>query len=441
MITDADILFEAGGRTAQQLGTIVRRTLPARQGGEDAAEVESRNDALGYSLTRSGLYMPSSALRSRLQWYDLDDDGVIESALLVVESSRENQALQSSNLADNGSPWAGNGDFTIASATSIISGQTAYRHTNGGTSTARVRSQTIGTCTGAEEVSFCVLEQDPANPAVTSAIDFGSDSNLVSRATLTWATGAVAVTDNEGTGTAFAVRLFSAGPNAGGEVYLFGIRAAGTSAEARTVELYPTGIDQNTKGVYVHHVQHEEDADVSPPSFTPIITAGATVTRAAETLYAPFYGPTSTMQVYCKFVELGGVYLPQARIMHLGSASGARLYIQTDGTVGNSRYQFIHHNGTTSVSDEAAVTPAYGDTVEVLGTLNADGSVLATVAINGTQTNGSVSGALTPATTWGANEWHIGNGGGSVSAHAGHYVQAATRGVGFTLDDFRARFP
>lgn len=435
MIPDADVIFEAGGRTIQRLGTIVRRTMTPRAGGEEASEAETRNDALGYSLTRSGLYMPTNVLRSRVHWYDVDGDGTIDTPLIIVESSRQNQALQSSNLADSAATWAGNTSFTITSKTSIVAGQTAFQHVNDGGG-SRSRSQDYGTLTGAEETVWAILENVDATVSAISLHDATAATD-VHLATLTWATGAMS-TDG-GSGATFAVKLMDKGPN-GGVVYLFGVRGTGTVSNTRRVALYPTGTTTNTATCIVHHVQGEDDANVSPPSFIPIVTAGAAVTRAAETLQVPFYGPMAGFQIYCKFKELGGVYLAQARIMHIGTTTGARVYIQTDGTVGNSRYQIFHHNGTTSVSDEAAVTPSYGDTVEVLGTINADGSVLATVAINGTTTNGSVSAALTPGSTWGANAWHIGNGGGSVSAHAGHVVQVATRGVGFTLDDYRLRF-
>lgn len=437
MIKPDDIFFYFGGQAAKQTGVPLWRQRPRYKGGEDLDDT-SIGPANSYGRQRTtGTYVlqaPGGANNSpRLEWWDLDGDDARETAVFIVEQARTNVALQSSNLADSSSPWAGNGDFTIASATSIIDGQTAYRHTNDGVSAARTRSDTVGTCTGSAESIWCILEQDTANEAVTSAVDFASDGNLVSRATLTWATGAVAVTDDEGAGTVHRVKLADVGPN-GGAVYLFGVTASGTAAEARTLELYPTGIDQNTKGVYVHHVQHEEAAF---GSLTPIPTAGSSVARSADDVELPWFGPMDTFQVYTKFIEYGGINTASAIVYSVGTTSNGRLILRTHSSGGE--YQAVLGNASTTTSTgTGGSTPTYGDEVEYLLTVNADGSIAGTQVINATADTTLTGSAITPASSWSAQTLYLGQ--DSANANVGGHGQIAliaTRGTSYTLAEYR----
>jgi len=431
MIKPDDIFLYLGGKALVQTGTPVWRTRPRYKGGEDLRETISI-DTDGYArgrISKAYVNYPGGA-EPRVDWWDLDADDVLETPAIVVESARTNVLTQSSNLADSGSPWLNNGNFTIASATSIITGQTAYSHQNDNGAADRARVQSVTTLTGSPESMWCIVEN---TDALVSAIGLwdASGAAFVAEVQLTWADGTLAVTDGTAPST-YVKKLADAGPN-GGAVYWFGFTATGTGSNNRSFYVYPSGITQNALTAIVHHVQHEE----SPyPSLTPVVTAGSSVARSKDALSVPWYGPMHTFQVYVKFIEYGAINDTAARVFHVGSTTGARLILQTHTSGGE--YQAVLTNATTSTfTGTGGSTPVHGDEVEYLFTVNANGSISGTQAINGTADSALTGAAITPAAAWSSQTMYLSDDNDVNPGGHGHIALIATRGTSYTLAEFR----
>lgn len=218
---------------------------------------------------------------------------------LLLEYARTNLALNSSAI-DSGATWTGAADFTIASAASVLAGQTAYKHTNRNLSGSKSRTQTIGVFSATGDTVYFIVEN--VNAATTSVGLYNSTTLAwVVLAQFTWETATLVV--NSGSGSVFVRKLSDAGPN-GGEVYLLGVSAVGTAGNTRRVYCYPSGTAQNGLAVILHHGQME--AGLYPSS--PISTSGASVTRSTDRLTYPLNltqlaAATDDLTLYARFAR------------------------------------------------------------------------------------------------------------------------------------------
>jgi hypothetical protein len=175
-----------------------------------------------------------------------------------------NLALQSANLADVGSPWAGNGSFAIEAATSVIPGQTAWKHT----STSGFRNQEIGVFTGAPETVVFLVENVDAE---TSRVGLFTGSVFEVFVRLTWATMAVA---DPVAGSDVGVVDLGTGPNGGALALIFATNS-GTVSVARHLYCYPRGTESGTLSAIPHYAALFEAATY-PPAY---LVNGSTVTE------------------------------------------------------------------------------------------------------------------------------------------------------------------
>src|SRR5690606_20419173 len=156
----------------------------------------------------------------RIEWLDLDGDGVREMPTVLLEPAATNLLLQSSNVGPDSSPWAGATEFSsITPAASIFSGQTAWRHTNGGLAGARSRRQMAGQFGSGPQTACVIVENVDAAETALSIRDNTAGAH-VCLGRLSWATGEASV--QLGTGVVRAEKLADAGPN-GGPVYLLAV--------------------------------------------------------------------------------------------------------------------------------------------------------------------------------------------------------------------------
>lgn len=108
------------------------------------------------------------------------------------------------------------------------------------------------------------------------------------------------------------------------------------------------------------------------------------------------------MWFYVKFVEGGTAVIAEGdgrRLFFLGTSTPG-YWVQNIGGI----YRSTHHNGSTQIGNGngTLTAPAFGDVVEILSTINADGSVNMRQSINGgAETSGTVSAANALATQWG----------------------------------------
>jgi len=132
-------------------------------------------------------------------------------------------------------------------------------------------------------------------------------------------------------------------------------------------------------GLYAWNFQHEADKSFSS---SPILTSGATSTRNADLLYAPFDFDTQTMSVYVKYIKAKVDTGTQA-LVHIGGAAAAadpRLVLYETGS---EQPGFSYDDGINSRAITDTTVLAIGDTVELLGVLYPDGTGKVTVSQNG----------------------------------------------------------
>lgn len=314
MIRPEDILFWGGGNVLARYGTLVRRTSPVA---EPPVTFSRASDA--WMTGRDGRLRKVASHRPRVEWLDLDGDGARETPALRLEPGRTNALADSSRFAAAGTAWGGANGFTIEAATSIIDGQTAYRHTNLGSATSLNRSQFTGSFTGAADTFWCLIENVDADVSEWGIYD-GTAKAFVVRGIFNWSTGAANVT--VGSGSVLADKLADVGPN-GGALYLLAVIGAGTSGNERWGFIYPTGIAQNTKTVILHHAQME--ASIRVPT-TPIVTDASARTRAADSLSCEWLHRPQAQTVYLRGVERGNATIASFSFALWGiSGGGARV--------------------------------------------------------------------------------------------------------------------
>jgi hypothetical protein len=140
-------------------------------------------------------------------------------------------------------------------------------------------------------------------------------------------------------------------------------------------------------------------------------------TRPLESLNFPHVYAPMAMWVYYKFVELGTQLNGQSdgpRTFAVGSPV-PQVWVES----ASGKYQINHHNGMIQVGpgSGALVATSYGQTVEHLAILNADGSCRLKQSINaGADQDSGVSAAAALATAWGAQKLYFNN---QVSGFAG----------------------
>lgn len=312
----------------------------------------------------------------RIEWYDLDGDGVRETPTMLLEPGATNVLLDSCNLPASGSAWGSTSNFTVSPAASIFQGQTAWRHQNLGLVDSARRSQFSGMFTDRPETASAIVENVNATETALNIRDYTAEVNLCI-GLLTWATGQARV--QQGAGTVIARKLANAGPN-GGPVYRLIVTATGTAGNAHSVLIYPSGTSQNTQTAIVHHVQYE----VGPIATSPIVTTTAAVTRSADALTFPWPHAPQAMTGYLRFVERGAVAMTSVfrALLQIGTDTTApRLFVGAFST--NTTYRLAFLTPTSSVASILPTAPPIGARVELLWRLYADGSVQIEQSIDG----------------------------------------------------------
>ncbi len=126
-------------------------------------------------------------------------------------------------------------------------------------------------------------------------------------------------------------------------------------------------------------------------------TASGTDERALESLSYTLNARPQAMSLYLRFIELGNAVADNVRVLQIGEGTNPQLRIDVSTTL----YGILHNNGNTTVNGELAASPSVGDICELVGQLNADGSVLLIQSINGAASSSTtVTAAATLASAW-----------------------------------------
>ena len=144
---------------------------------------------------------------------------------------------------------------------------------------------------------------------------------------------------------------------------------------------------------------------VSVSSYIP--TSGGTDARTAELLNFPFNARPQAMTFYLRFFELGTIATGGGYLFAVLSATdenpSLRLFVQ------GAAYRLQHVSAAgTAIAATMAAGPSVGDVTELVGQLNADGSILMIQSINGAAaTETSASSALTMGDAWAAPTLYV----------------------------------
>ncbi len=332
-------------------------------------------------------------------WHYLTDNGSTFRRVTLLERTASNIALGSCSWADS-TYWTNHAGFTIATATSIIDGQTAYKHTDAGG--GALRSQIIGVFVNAQTdcASFIVEDVDGAGTAQFSIYDNTAGAH-VHRVTYTYATHAVVTADGAGTSgvTNLANNRYRAWPTATGT-------GAGTGAAGndRRIIVYP--ISGAGKSVIIHHAQLV--AATSIPS-SAIVTVASSDNRAADSLTIALKDTTPKAATYlyegvvCDLPNHGTTVV----WLSMGNGGGATAAIRLYMPSGTARLYIAFHNGTSEVTGYwTTATLALGDYIAVRITQAADGAITAGLTIGTAAEDTTLDGAISTQalpTAWAAN--------------------------------------
>lgn len=382
----------------------------------------SRGGTDAYTLWQDGIFRLAGVDVIR-EADHLWDNGRFPTQRTLLEPACTNSALGSSDFSIT-TYWSASAGYTLAAATSCISGQAATKHTN--TSVANVlRAQNIGTfVNGQVDVLYAIVEGGTAPTTRVEIFDATAAANA-GTATYTWATDSIA-TSGSPTGSGRVV-LAATGPN-GGKLVLIWVSFTGTAAgtgaagNTRQAQIFVTGTAADTTFGYLHHGQFQAATDVP---MSPIVTVAAGVTRAADALDFPFTPTAATLattgiSIYESYIitEKDLAVTGELRIGSDSGGGGAQLRAYRDGSAPGFYCASFDGASNSSISGVVNPTVAIGDRIERLSTFTAGGAATITVSVNGGAATTSATGAAGGWTTFAAqrlymvNEWTAARKGG-----------------------------
>ena len=334
--------------------------------------------------------LPSGATftRSTTATY-VDTNGVVQTAganalrsghyiggvqTILLEGSRTNSVLWSRDLTN--AAWSGPAivaqnavglDGTANSATTVTDNDPA-------TAMSRVQSFTVPVDSNTHTVAYWIKKDTDQTrfPGIEANIGGGT---LVQRIiSLNTQTGTMANITVVGTSTA---RVVDAGLWWVVEITVTNnATALNTSLVARIYPALGTTLGGNsvtpTGSCVVGHVQVELN---SPFYSSPIFTTTAAVTRGADSLSFPIPFAPQAMTLYAK-----GVIASNGPFLEMGTAASGKSLLRLSSI---AQITYWQDAGTTSVNAVNGATTVAGDTDEVRGILNPNGSVQIGASVNG----------------------------------------------------------
>jgi hypothetical protein len=397
-----DVLLRVGGRTLHRLGVLA--AAGAGRGYVEIKETFTRADP-GTEIDRDGIIRLAAANVPRIEWWDLDGDGIKEPYYLHEGSSRTNA-------------WDRSEELDHANWTKI-----------GATITPNATTAPDNTVTADQCVESALNEAHGFNRATPTLTDNTKQSVFVhAKYTGTRAWFRIKTTPKSGAGGAasswFNVQTGALGTVAAGHTAQ--IRKLGTGgyrcaiewdalsgATAPVVEVYMATADatgnyagDGTSGMAFWGMQFEVD-QAFPSSY--IKTVAAAATRGADSLTVLCNFGQIAMSVFTRFGERGSAT----------SNSGAGPVLFGTGSVPFSRfdtfgtaYRFSNQQVAGAVASVTSAAPAIGQETKLLGVIFPDGSVKTSQSIaGGADTGGAQSGAQALTGLWSSQLLTVGGGG------------------------------
>jgi hypothetical protein len=205
-IQPSDLLVRVGGKSLLRYGTLTRRVAPIARGGEQLQETFTRS-TVGAFRDKTGVGRLAGVNKPRVQWYDLDGDGIYETPTLFSEGARTQLVTDPENF----------GAWTLGGTVARTAGQA---DPFGGTAAYLIDSNTpAATDAIFETVAFtgdgtkCIAGFVRAGTAAQSVFTVHDLTAGVHRhqVLITWTAGVPVLSDITGAGDRFAVAPWGSG--------------------------------------------------------------------------------------------------------------------------------------------------------------------------------------------------------------------------------------
>lgn len=397
------LLLFAGGACLERHGVLVRSTSIDEAGGYTVA----RSGATATGRDRNGYYVGYAANVPRAHWLDIDGSGVLVPTLLAEADADTNSVLYSTDT--EGAAWTGGTGWTKTTATSLFPGSTARSYENDGVTASNSRYQILSTLGSAVLVASVIIENVDALVSSVGIYDATAGSWVV-RADYTWATDAVVVgSSSAGSSTGARVQtLAEVGPNGGKVVRITAYGTPNNSGNTERVYFFPTGpTGTNALTAIIHHVQRETGSVAT----SPIVTAGSTVQRNAETIDIPIgFGPQE-LTLYVDLWDSGWARSASAftgDILTLGRAGSGNGFVQIDN-INSTSFRVVSVGSSGTITAYTAVTSSAQQRVELAVTISSAFAVGGQYSVAGGTTGslGSNANADGMPTAWAANNIRV----------------------------------
>lgn len=413
-----DLVFLAGGQCLQKYGTIVRGVTPT----------VSRTGTNATMVGPDGRILSAAANTARVEWLDLDGDGVLDTPALLQERAQTN-LVSSWDLTS----WSTVGSPTVTgSITDPAGGTAAYEvdDDDGGVLEGVSTPSDLGFGSDGEKGVAIALRAAGATVNTDIQVrDITAGSTARHRIRVAFTDGVPATpTTASGAGTAFAPQpLYD-------DWWLIRFTAENiVAANDNRLDLWPATAVASGTGT----MQYYGPTVVDSPAISSLIPAAAT--RNADLVSAPFYVPPTALTAYVKF-QRRDRHLDTPVYLQIGgtAASANRLLVFVSGT-DDQLYTSLISGGSTVAQ---SVTPNGLDDFEVgevLAVLE-DGTLTTSLRVDG----GAVTPDASPATgfalptAWTLPIVHVG-GLGSAANQATSPIIAAKIALGsYTMDEMEA---
>lgn len=353
--------------------------------------------SIGTAIGSDGSVIPMAHSQPRFLWADLDADGVNETAAILLEAASTNLMLRSDELAN--AAWTTVIGATATNASKTTAGLAFSKLTQDGTANRAEASQDFTMGSNAAKAFSVFVRWDGLASGTfhIRAFDLTSSADVLSVPCTIAADGTIT---SGGASTGTLLRILALAD----KVYRIECQTAAVTS-GHSIRFYAfinkgggspdTLLGPSTsQSVYVAGAQFE---DALYPS-SRIQTAAAAVTRGNEDLHFTWNVATQALTFYVKMIELERLAsATDLRVIHVGASAADTFRITDSSGTSGGRYNAVH---STVTSGLASATPAFGDTVELRGILNADGSVQLGQSINGAAETVTTASAALPFVGW-----------------------------------------
>jgi hypothetical protein len=401
------VIFRTGGAEIARTGALWRRRRYDPLDLEAPTFTRADGTTCATLIGPDGLRSKVPANRYRVEWMDLDKDGVFETPVLLIENTSQNLCLQSENF---GTTWV-NDNTTTRVAAAKTCGVTNL-DLLGDTSATLVcdfRQDIAAGITARTALSMDVAQGSSVSSQI--ALYDVTAANYIGIGVLTWAAGLPVLTPNNGLAGTMAALGYD---RLGNGVFRLYWLLTNTAAHTIRVIVCPatdpafTVASQGT--LYCGGVQVEPDF---PTSYIPTTTVA--VTRAADTITFPVgFGPGG-LWYYVDMLEAGGLSAAGLRpIATIGTLATWRATLRGNVT----RYQFVHGGAPGTVAADTLQVIALRDRMQMLGRIYpSDGSVDVGLSQNGGAVQTSARSAASPAVpgSWPGNALSLSAEGGTAA--------------------------